>query len=73
MDAPNYEHTALTFHDDKMLTSILIFLMSNDKHFGSDMSSDRLEVLALSLLTDQLEPVTMTICQMGCEDCKKKL
>ena len=35
--------------------------MSNDEHFGSDMSIDGLKVFAFSLLTDQLEPVTVVV------------
>ena len=73
MDARNYEHIALTSHGDKMFTCILTFHMSNDGHFGIDVSNDGLKVLTLGLLIDQLEPVTVTVCQMGCDGCKKKL
>ena len=63
VDARNYEHIALTSHGDKMFTCILTFHMSNDG----------LKVLTLNLLMDQLEQVTVTVCQMGCDGCKKKL
>ena len=36
------------------------------------MSSDGLKVFALYLLIGQVEPVTMTDCQMGCDRCKKQ-
>ena len=45
VDAQSFKHTAQIIHNDKLLTSILKFHMSSDKHFGNDMSSDRLEGL----------------------------
>jgi hypothetical protein len=61
------EHNAWMVLGDKMLTCNLKFHMSSDMHFGNDMSSDGLKVLALYLLTGLVEPMMMTNCQMGCD------
>ena len=47
--------------------------MSSDEHSGSDLSSDRLKIMVLSLLKGQVGPMIVIGCQMGCEGAKKKL
>ena len=46
--------------------------MSSDEHSGSDLSSDRLKIMVLSLLKCQVGPMIVIGCQMGCEGAKKK-
>ena len=41
MTTENSKHISLTIPGDKRLTSILVFHMSSDGSFGSDMSRDR--------------------------------
>lgn len=72
MDAESSKHIALTILGDKMLTCTMEIHILSDMRFGSEMSSDGLKVLALSLLTGQVELLTMIDCQMACNECKKQ-
>lgn len=62
MDAWSSKYIALTTLGDKMITNIMKFHMSSDRHFRSDMSSDGLKVLAFNLLMGQVELVIVTDC-----------
>ena len=72
VDAWSSKHTTLTISSEKMLIDILKTTMSSDRHFGSDMSSDGLKVLALCILMGQVQPMILSDCQMGCDRCKKQ-